>query len=75
MSDVISIFGTHRPADPFAGKGYGVADFPVATRPMLYFNDDTDQWYESMLLLFAQILWTSLVFMAKTTSPLHLVNY
>ena len=31
MSDVISIFGTERPADPFAGKGYGVADFPVAT--------------------------------------------
>ena len=47
MSDVISIFGTERPADPFAGKGYGVADFPVATRPLLYFNDDTDQWYDS----------------------------
>jgi len=47
MSEVISIFGTQRPADPFAGKGYGVADFPVATRPMLFFNDDTDQWYES----------------------------
>ena len=47
MSEVISIFGTERPADPFAGKGYGPADFPVATRPMLYFNDDTDQWYES----------------------------
>ena len=47
MSDVISIFGTERPADPFADKGYGVADFPVATRPLLYFNDDTDQWYDS----------------------------
>ena len=45
MSNVHSIF--QRPTPSIFDEGYGPADFPVATRPMLFFNDDTDQWYES----------------------------
>ena len=45
MSNVHSIF--QRPTPSIFDGGYGPADFPVATRPMLFFNDDTDQWYES----------------------------
>jgi hypothetical protein len=46
MENVISIFNRKSQPSIF-DKGYGSADFDVATVPLVYFDETTDQWHPS----------------------------